>query len=489
MNARTRQALGPAATFTRHPLAALTALSLAASLVLLLFTSLGREFDHDEFEALHTAWKLWRGEEIYEDFIQHHHPFTHYLLLPLYELLGADLAVLSAARVLVFANLVALLLLTFLIAAEVYGDRLNASLSALLLSVTGLFIFKAIEVRPDVFQSSLGLLSLLLVVRFFRLRTQRLLVMGGVAAGLSILFLQKGIVFTGLIGLVLLGRWLWSYPRSYGQGHGQDSGVRFGDGLLFAGSVVGATLPYALFLLVSGRLPTFLFFNYTFNTLYYDLRGYELGKLLGNAMTLLGQNTPVVLLFTVTLLLLPKGRLEWELLFLLAGVLGFAVATGRHNPQYYLLAWPLVSVLAARGLTEGFRGRRRLAALTLVFAVAPPLARGVSVALEPTNRAQLAEIAYVLDVTGEDDYVYDGNIEFNLFRRDVDFVWYMAGRPYKAAETLAALRGYDYDVLRAIERYRPAVISTFGIADLTDPRIARHYAPSAHYPHLYLRVR
>ena len=479
MNARTRQALRPAAAFTRHPLAALTALSLAASLVLLLFTSLGREFDHDEFEALHTAWKLWRGERIYEDFIQHHHPFTHYLLLPLYRLFGADLAVLSAARLLVFANLVALLLLTSLIAAEVYGDRLNAALSALLLSVTGLFIFKAIEIRPDVFQSSLGLLSLLLVVRFFRLRDRRLMVMGGVAAGLSILFLQKGIVFTGLVGFVLLGRWLWSYPR------GRD--IKFSDGLLFAGSVVGAVLPYALFLLVSGRLPTFVFYNYTFNTLYYDLRGYELGKLLGNAMTLFSQNTPVVLLFAVTLLLLPKGRLEWELVFLAAGVLGFAVATGRHNPQYYLLVWPLASVLAARGLTEGFRGR--LAALTLVFAVAPPLARGLSVALEPTNRAQLAEIAYVLNVTDEDDYVYDGNITFNLFRRDVDFVWYLAGSPYKAVQTLAALRGYDYDVLRAIERYRPAVISTFGISDLTDPRIARHYAPSARYPHLYLRVR
>lgn len=475
MRASAQRTFSPA-TLTTHPLAWLTGLSLAASLTLLFFTALGRAFDHDEFEALHTAWKMWRGERIYEDFIQHHHPFTHYLLLPLYGLFGPTLTVLSAARVLVYFNLVATLLLVYLIALELYRDRLTAALSALFLSVTGLFILRAIEVRPDVFQSSLGLLSLYFVIRFFRLRAPWLLVAGGLAAGVSILFLQKGIVFAGLMGLVLLGRWLF----------GRD--IRFNDGLRFAGSVVVAILPYALFLLVSGRLPTFVFYNFTFNTAYYDLRGYEVGKLVDNVTTLFGQNTLILLLCAVTLLLLPKRRLEWELFFLIGGVLGFAVVTGRHNAQYYLLAWPLIAILAARGLLEGFRGRRALAALTLVFVVAMPLFRGLNDALVPTNRSQLAEIAYVLDVTDDDDYVYDGNITFNLFRRDVDFIWYMAGEPYKATQTLAALRDYNYDVLSAIERYQPEVISTFGIDDLTDPRIAEHYGPSDRFPHLYLRT-
>ena len=95
----------------------------------------------------------------------------------------------------------------------------------------------------------------------------------------------------------------------------------------------------------------------------------------------------------------------------------------------------------------------------------------------------------MLEVTNEDDYVYDGNITFNLFRRDIDFIWYLAGEPYKAVDTLAALRGYRYDVLRAIDRYRPAVVSTFGIDDLGDARVAEHYTPSERYPHLLLRTR
>lgn len=159
-----------------------------------------------------------------------------------------------AARVLVYVNLLRLLLLTYKIAVELYGDRLAAALSALLfllLSVTGLFVVRADLDRPDVFHGSLGLLSRYAVVRFFRLRDRWSLVWGGLAAGLSVLFLQKGVVFTGLVGLVLLGRWLWGHD------------LRFGDGLLFAGSAVGVVFPCALFLLVRGRWFDLAFFNFT----------------------------------------------------------------------------------------------------------------------------------------------------------------------------------------------------------------------------------
>ncbi len=450
---------------------------LALSLVLLFFMSVNRFFDHDEFEAMHTTWKMFQGQEIYDDFIQHHHPFTYYTLLPLYALFGSTTEVLIAARVFMFFQLAGMLILTYLIAFEVYQRHFIALTSTLFLALTALFTAKAIEIRPDVPQSLLSLLGLYLMVRFFRTRSLWLLVASGLAFGVSILFLQKGIVFAGLAGLVLLGRWLF----------GRD--VTFAQGLLFAGSVIAATLPYALYLLLSAQMQSFIFWNFTYNTLYYELRGWEAGKLIDNLNNLYNENSLILLLFAVTLFL-RKKRLEWELLFLAAGVFGFTLLTGRHNTQYYLLVFPFIATLAAQGLMTGLglKGRNAVAALVVAFVAFMPLVNQFRNAFVYTNDSQLAKIQYVLDLTDEDDYVYDGNIFFNLFRRDVDFIWYMAGEPYKAAETLAILMDYDYNIYEAIERFEPEVISNFGIEDMSDPRIAEHYERSSEYEDLFIRV-
>ena len=143
--------------------------------------------------------------------------------------------------------------------------------------------------------------------------------------------------------------------------------------------------------------------------------------------------------------------------------------------------------LAARGFTDVFGGRERIAVLTLLFTAFIPLVNHVRGALLYTSAPQLAKIQYVLDLTDPEDYVYDGNIFFNLFRRDVDFIWFMAGEPYKAAETLAILKDYDYNVYRAIAEYKPKVISSFGIDNMNDPRIAEHYVPSPEYDDLFIR--
>ena len=459
----------------RVSLTLLVGLLLALAVVLLFFVSLNRFFDQDEFEAMHTTWKMVQGEEIYTDFIQHHHPFMYYTLLPLYALFGSTVEVLIAARVFIFFQLAATLALVYLIAFETYRDRLTALSATLFLTLIGLFTAKAIEIRPDVPQTLLSLLGLYLMVRFFRTRSLWLLVASGVSFGVSILFLQKGIVFAGLVGLVLLGRWLF----------GRD--VKFVQGLLFAGSVIAATLPYALYLLLNGELESFFFWNFTYNTVYYELRGWEAGKLVNNLNLFYSNSLLLLLLFSVTLLLLKKSRLEWELLFLGAAVFGFTMVTGRHNLQYYMLAFPFFSILAARGYVQGLSRYKAVATLVLAFICFMPLFDLLRNAVVLNNNEHIAKIQYVLDLTDEDDYVYDGSIRFNLFRHDIDFIWYMAGEPYKAAETLAILMDYDYNVYEAIERREPKIISSFGIDNMDDPRIAKYYARSPEYGDLYIR--
>ncbi len=54
-----------------------------ASLSIIFYQTLNKHFNHDEFEAVHSAWKIQHGEKIYIDFFQQQHPLLYYLLVPI----------------------------------------------------------------------------------------------------------------------------------------------------------------------------------------------------------------------------------------------------------------------------------------------------------------------------------------------------------------------------------------------------------------------
>ena len=54
--------------------------------------------NHDELEAVHTAWKTVQGEVIYADFFQHHHPLFYAWLAPVIMLSGERAATVVACR-------------------------------------------------------------------------------------------------------------------------------------------------------------------------------------------------------------------------------------------------------------------------------------------------------------------------------------------------------------------------------------------------------
>ncbi len=459
----------------RFPLTAFAWLLLLLSVALLFMGSLNRFFDHDEFEAMHTAWYLFQGERIYEDFIQHHFPLLHYLLVPLYALFGTTTDAIMAARIAMFFNVLGMLIVTYLIALEVYRKHLVAVVGTLFLTLITLFTAKAIEIRPDTPQSLFVFLGTYLALRAFRTRARWAFILSGVCFGVAFLFLQKAVIFLGLVGLVMLAR-VWSRE------------LKLQEVVLFSAAAVAPALPFVLYLFATKTLDTFIFWNFTYNSFYYTLRGWEYEKLLRNLSVLYRQDGLIILLFITTLFFLRKKRLEWEMIFLVVGVAGFTLLSGRHNPQYYMLAFPFVAILAAKALTTGLGRHRALAALVLVFTFLAPVNEGLRRVITPSNAEQLAKIQYVLDLTTKDDYVYDGNIRFNVFRNDVDFIWYMAGPPYKARETLASLLDYRYNIYESIERFQPKVISDFGIENMDDPRIANHYVRSPEYDDLYIRT-
>lgn len=152
------------------PLAAVCLLVvLGVQILRLRFLSV-RRFDPDEFQHLHIAWCIARGQLPYRDFFDHHLPLFHLLLAPFFAFFRVDESFRDASAFLFLARRVSWLLsgvsiaLTFLVGRAWRGTAVGL-MAIGLLATTRTFVDKGTEVRPDVLA-----LALLLGSVFFLLR-------------------------------------------------------------------------------------------------------------------------------------------------------------------------------------------------------------------------------------------------------------------------------------------------------------------------------
>lgn len=150
-----------------------------------------RSIDPDEFEHLHAASMVARGQVPYRDFFEHHGPLLYYLVQPLFRLFGQELAVLWAGRGAMWLCSLATLGLTYRQAMRVGGLPCGWTAAALL-AWTTIFHAKGIELRPDVPAMLLIGLAITLVIE--GQRGFRSTLIAGVLAGLGTLCTQKAIV-------------------------------------------------------------------------------------------------------------------------------------------------------------------------------------------------------------------------------------------------------------------------------------------------------
>ena len=437
--------------------------------LLLLLSSVRRAFDHDEFEAIHSAWKMLDGETIYVDFFQHHHPLFYFTLAGVIAATGTGTATVLACRLLVLGMTAGILLLTHQIARRAHG-RAVAGLSVALLGTSVIFFEKAIEVRPDVPQALAGLGAVNFLLSYFERRRPARLVLSAFCLVLSLLFLQKAVFLTVFVAVFLASR-IWTRAIRPGW-----------VALYWAVFLLGLALFVAVLLLYV-PWSEYVFLNWTLNA---QLRGHftPLKYLLSS----LAENPLVWAGYLGGLVFLAKTRAAGPLAWLSVWLLSTVFVAGAPFRQYYLLAMPFVCIVAASGLArlserDGWGGWRGPALLAL-GAVYPTLVLGRGIVTG--NAEQQRKIQYVLEVTEPGDFVYDGRIQFNLFRKDIDYFWFSLRPNAGALAAYRMLRGYDYDPYERIRALEPMVVSGF-LLDTGDPAVASSYVRSSRYPDLYLR--
>lgn len=429
---------------------------------LLLYWALFRFYDHDEFEVIHTAWKIGTGQVIYKDFFQHHHPLLYYLCVPVIKIVGENVGVLTVMRLFILAMTTGIFYMVYRIGSEFYS-KTTGLIAMLLLSTSMAFMMKTVEIRPDVPQTLLSLMAVYLILSYYRTRIPRKLVVAGIILGLAFLMLQKAAFLIILITLLFCFDYV-------------NKRIDWRHAIMVYAGFVATLLPYGVYLLLSGSMRQCIFFNWILN-MHFIIRYSPWGVFAYSFMF----NGLLCVLYLISL-----GMFRWMsrpqqiIAFLCAGLIAVLFLNPIPLNQDLMLVFPLVSLCAAWLLWR--IQNKRISVGLIAAAIAPGIYFNIVQPLD-SNTDQIKKINYVLAITDADDYVYDGDIQFNLYRRDIDYFWFCV----PAIATYKVMRGYEYELYDLIGRKKPKVISTYFIIRPQDKRVLSDYAQSDKYPDLYIR--
>lgn len=426
-----------------------------------------RPFGHDEFEAIHTAWKMWSGEWIYIDFFQHHH-FLYYPILGwLISIFGADSQMVLAARGLSLMMAFGMVWLTYRIAARQLTHQIGL-LAAFLVSTTFLFVDKGIEVRPDVPQVLMGMLAIYWWLCYDTSKKWRFLFLSALALFLSFLFLQKAIFLIALLGLYTLYRLV-------------RQTFSLLDFFLLWGALGSMLAGFVGYLMLTGIWTEYFFLNWTVNTKL--LNTFPQLEYLGVSFA---ENPVFWLAFLVGCRWLFWQKKFHLIGWLALGLLATVLIARTPFAQYYLMALPFVAIVASEAVVLLMGHFKEVPVLVVLgLSVLYPAYLIFDEAHE-TNAAQLRKIEYVLSVTGTDDLVYDGDANFNLFRKDMDYFWFSVRPERGVLAAYQLLRPYAYDPYLLIEERQPKIISD-SFLKTKNPIILEGYTRSGEYKDLWLR--
>ena len=411
-------------------------------------------FDHDEFEAIHTAWKMLKGQTIYIDFFQQKPPFFHLTMIPLIKIFADTVKTIFACKIYCYILFLGIICASCFISKYVFKSKTILLTAIMMLSCT-LFTDKLTEIRPDTLYIFLIMISFVFLYKDIKIKKSSLLI-SAVFAGLSFAVLPKAVFHIAIIGVILFIRLILKKISL------KDFFLYF----LTMFIVIASFFMY--FFSKSISIEDYWFFNFTIN--YNFLGAFSPIK---NMKLLLVTNF-FLFVYAVIGLFLLKGYRQKEICFA-ALILYFSVfLVNVPNRQYYVTSIPFIAMIASNAIKK-IHIFNKAEFLILIFLLLYP----VKYFYNQINTADVMKynfkrINFVLDNTQYYDKVYDGSIDFNIFRDDVDYFWFSI-RPNGAAESYRKLRPREYDIYSIIEEQKPKIIYTKRLPFINE-YIINHYS-------------
>jgi hypothetical protein len=366
---------------------------------------------------------------------------------------------------------------TFLISTTITRSNESGLVSVVLLFSTVLFMEKGFEIRPDVPQVLFGVISIYFLIRFSQSMNNRHIIFSGLSAAISFLFLQKAIFLLIAYGMIF----------AYGLIKKELNARSL---IYFMGSLLLPLLICGVFLQMTGSLHDYFLTNWQLNRQHLGSRALNT-KAFGPMAYSLEQNFLFwILAVAAVLFVFVKKSICREMkivvviaLIQIVSLLLYSV-TFKH---YFLFAIPLLCISASYFLVYAFDKFKivethRVALLAVFLIGATPF---LLIDNFHSNQLQLGKIKYVLNLTKDTDYVYDGANAFNPFRRDLHYFWYQLATGLQAYNLVSGNRFGDYDICALIRAKRPKIISDV-MLDFDACGLETLYSTTA-YPHLFMR--
>ena len=429
-------------------------IALLLLVILLSSYAVHRWFDHDEFEHIHSAWYVANGSLPYIDFFQNHHPLLYYCMAPLLLAAGYSIQTVILLRMTMFGLTIGIACMTYLIAQRVTSSQRASLLSVLLLLSMVMFVEKSIEIRPDVPQVLLGLISVYFFMSFIQVQQDKYIVLAGITASVSFLFLQKSLFLLLAYGVLLC----------YGLLRRR---IPLRSIVYFVVSFSPPAILLLSYLLLTGTVEEYVLTNWLVNM--HWLQAFSPFRYLSRSFA--SQNALFWLLSPISVGMIILAKKTDHALrataFIGAVLLLWVFFIRPPFRQCYMFAIPLLCVVTGcflERLAARFELRGIHIMILVIAIVSQPLLfiapRSIWSGLRDK---QLERVQFVLDNSADHDLVYDGNAHFNLFRGDLHYFWLSVGEN-KGLDTYNAITNSkygDYDICQLIHSRLPSLVSNY----------------------------
>lgn len=429
--------------------------AIAVIAILQLYLSFIRKIDHDEIHILHGSWYIANGHVIYRDFFYTYNPLFVYLMTIPFFLFGNSIAVIYFSRLFMWLLFLLTLYLIYRISEALYSRDI-ALYSVLFLSYAYFFLTTMVNVTPTSLQIPASLLSLYFLIKYYKRGNRNNLLYSGALIGISFLIIQKAtLLFFAYFFIILL---LSSRKR------------RALDLAYFGFPIIFLIASFLSYLILTNSLEQYIIGNLT--ELYLVI---PFNLTVTIVMSLLQNLFFWILALAGFLYMLPDYRRHIFLLMPIIFSFAFIFLAKSPYPSYFAFPITLLAVGCAL-INERIISTKRKGLLSiylLFLALSFLVVLGFELATtQVDNKQDIEMIQFVLENTSEEDYVYDDAQRFNIFRKDVDYVWlgkYASGITY---EQLGFPRA---NLTKELIELRPKIVSDFGLTQEQKKYIRENY--------------
>lgn len=397
--------------------------------------------DGDTLEHVHSSWMVYTGQMPYRDFFQHHNPLLWYVGAPLVGLYEYSLRAVDAVNMLT----VTITALTLFYVYRLHKDFLTDTFGGLVAAAFCVFPHDSLydkDFKPDNYMDACLIIGIYYLFQYLKNRRLSSLMGSFLLFFAAFMFTQKAVLILAVIGCVVLYL-LW------------QKALRWSDVLA---SAVLPLLMYAAFLM--------WMWSEDILTLYFKAN-FELNSHIPAVFYTRRFIPPTAEMYVPLLLaLFALGKCVYKgnIYIKIIGILFIAEFLFRlyyFTPFVYYFSFlhKIASVLAGVATVEIVRKKQGLKWLFVAYFImlgsiyTHIYSRRITVG----DHFKYGAAGYILELTTPCDYVLNGyRIGYNLFNKNVDYIWNLQGQIDVIAATIGIRPLVNLEAL--IRERRPKVI-------------------------------